>query len=192
MKKIGIITICIISLFCINGCGKKEEIKKPEITEIRAICNLATLKVTYNNVAKYEKNKGEGITHWFEKDREMWIEYKGSAKLGIDMSKVKMTIEEDIITISMPKATVLSTNYENLEDAKYVFSDDGLNKNEFTTEEQREAVKEAQNEMKKNIEGNDQLLNNAQTRAEKLIENYINELGNLTKISYKIKYVYEE
>ena len=51
---------------------------KPELSQVRAICDLATLKTYYHNVAKIKKDKG-----WIlQKDRELWIEYTGMTTIG--------------------------------------------------------------------------------------------------------------
>ena len=69
MKKLKI--IIIIGIIAILGIGigymyaPKRINKQPEISQVRAICNLATLKTYYHNVAKIEKGKD-----WiFQKDR---------------------------------------------------------------------------------------------------------------------------
>ena len=46
---------------------------------------MVTLETYYHNVAEVEKEAGSGITHWFEKDRKLWIEYTGIVKIGIDI-----------------------------------------------------------------------------------------------------------
>lgn len=192
MKKIFISTILILSIFCMCGCEKKQQVeKKPDLTQIRSICNLATLEAYYHNVAKYEKEADSGITHLFEKDREMWIEYTGVAKIGIDMSKVTMKVEGETIKIFIPKAKLLNIDIGEINKDSYIYSDDGWNKNEFTPEEETKAINKAQNEMKKNVENNSQLLLSAQTRAQKLIEKYIKQLGDLSGTSYKIEWEFE-
>ena len=44
--------------------------------------------------------------------------------------------------------------------------------------------------MKETAEGNTQLLEQARSRAQKLIENYIKKLGDLSGVEYEIKWIY--
>ena len=66
-----------------------------------------------------------------------------------------------------------------------------VNKNEFTPEEETEAINIAQNKMRTNVENNSQLLLNAQSRAKDLIEQYLMQIGEWTDINYEITWVFE-
>ena len=116
---------------------------KPEITQIRSICELATLECCYNNVAKSTKEPGTGLSHLGEKQRDFWIEYSGTAKIGIDMSELKMDITDgNIITITVPKAKILSISVDQQsysEDSYVISSDNFIQKNPITTIQQETA-----------------------------------------------------
>ena len=188
-KKILIIVVSIIVIIGIIAimCLPRKINKQPELSQIRAICNLATLKTYYHNVAKLEKNKD-----WIlQKDRELWIEYTGITTIGIDMSKVEMKVENEKVTVTLPMAKLLSIDIdENKIDKKsYVYSQDNiLFKNEITAKDETEAIKQAQSNMKKEVEENQQLLKIAQERAKDLIERYIKQLGELSGNTYKIEW----
>ena len=106
MKKIVI--ILILTAFCLTGCSfgsvndLKDNMKKMELTG-----NLVTYKAYYHTVIEYDKEKGSGLTHLFEKDRKMFIEYTATVKLGIDMTKVKIDVDNDEINVFIPKAIVI-------------------------------------------------------------------------------------
>lgn len=186
-----IIMVVLVGIYLFNRNNKVIN-KKPDLTQVRAICNLATLETYYHNVAKIEKSAGSGISHWFEKDRKLWIEYTGTAKIGIDMSKVNMQINEENITVTLPKAQLLSIDIKEISEESYMYSNDSwINKNEFTPEEETEAINIAQNKMKTNVENNSQLLLNAQSRAKDLIEQYLIQIGEWTDINYEITWVFE-
>ena len=141
---------------------------EPELIQIRNICKLATIKCCYNNVAKSVKSAGTGIWHLGEKERTFWIEYSGEAEIGIDMSEVKMNVVDNEVTITMPEAQILSitVNPESYTDDSYVISPDSkLNKNPILPEEQAEAIKSAQDDMKNSVLNNKSLLISAQDRA---------------------------
>lgn len=198
MKKISYIALCLLAVISLTGCGSQKRVdKEPEISQIRAICNLATLETQYHNVAKVKKGDGGGLGSLFQKERVMWIEYTGIARIGIDMSEVDMKINGENVTVYLPEAKVLNKmdiseskidkdSYYRSEDNKLFF------KNTFTAEDETKAINEAQNNMRRDIENNSQLLKRAQDRAKDLIEQYIEELGLLTGKNYKIDWVYEE
>lgn len=81
------------------------------------------------------------------------------------------------VTITMPKAEILSIGH-NVSEESYYSSEDGLIiRNEITTEEQQKAIVEAQDEMKQEILKNKALFFDAESRAKELIENYIRQIG---------------
>lgn len=103
---------------------------EPDIMQVRSICKLATVECYYHNVAKSEKPAGTGIWHFGEKDRQFWIEYTGTVKLGIDMSKVQMKVNGTDVTVTIPEAEVQQVNVDDdsYNSDSYIFSEDGINK----------------------------------------------------------------
>lgn len=168
---------------------------KPEITQIRSICELATLECCYNNVAKSTKEPGTGLSHLGEKQRTFWIEYSGTAKIGIDMSELKMDITDDnIITITVPKAKILSISVDQesySEDSYVISSDNFIQKNPITADDQTKAISTAQEQIRSEFENNSNLMNSAQDRAQKLIDNYISQIGKATGAEYKVEWIFE-
>lgn len=196
MRRLVSILLCVVLVLSISGCATQKTYDvKPDITQIRSICNLATLECYYHNVAKSTKTAGTQLSDCFEKDREFWIEYTGVAKIGIDMSKVSMEIVEDTVTVHMPEAKLLSVDIleSDLNEGSYIANTDGrLNPNKITAEDQTSAINDAQNKMATSVKENTTLLLNARIRAEKLIENYIVQIGDITGVSYRIKWVYDD
>lgn len=168
---------------------------KPDITQVRSICNLATLECYYHNVAKSTKTAGSGFFHVGEVDRKYWIEYTGTVKIGIDMSKVSMKIHDNKIEIYIPQAKVLSKNILDADfsdDSYFIEEDSWFNKNKITANDQSKVVNNAQEEMVKTVQANKALLLTAQNRAQKLIENYIVQVGKLSNVEYEIEWEYED
>ncbi len=203
MKKyIAILIACIMSLSlcaCANGAGQAEKtetentVSKPELSQIRSICELATLECYYHNVAKSTKTKGTGLAHVGEKERKFWIEYTGVAKIGIDMSEVKMDIDGTSVEITIPGAKILDKEVKTIDEDDYIStSDSWFNKNQITADEQTQAVNDAQNEMVAAVEKNKALLVSAQERAKTLMENYVTQLGEATGVEYQITWKYDE
>lgn len=172
----------------------KEQIL-PNISQIKQISNLAVIRCTYNNVAKGTKEAGTGLSHLGEKDRTFWIEYSGTAEIGIDTSKIIMDIDGKNITITIPKAEILNMkiNEDSYTEDSYTISPDSFwNKNKLTAVEQTYAVNEAQNDMRESINSNASIMSNAENRAKKLIENYINQLNKYSDTQYEIKWQYTQ
>ncbi|MBQ9983561.1 MAG: DUF4230 domain-containing protein [Lachnospiraceae bacterium] len=195
IKKIFIIGIILLTVLIMCSCSaEKKVINEPEITQIRSICNLATLECYYHNVAKSVKTAGEGIAHWGEKERKFWIEYTGVAKVGVDMSKVTMEMDGTNVIISIPDAELMNISVEEstLNEESYISSADGLNSNKITAEDQTAAIENAQKEMEESVKNNSALLLSAQSRAKDLIKNYIDRLGEVSGVEYKITWVYED
>lgn len=110
MKRKIILSIIMILVACSMIACSSDLVflkKKSEISQIRNICNLSTLECYYNNVAKSTKKSKEGLLHMGEKDRIFWIEYTGIARLGIDISKVKIDLDENEVIVTMPKAEII-------------------------------------------------------------------------------------
>ncbi|MBQ8683495.1 MAG: DUF4230 domain-containing protein [Clostridia bacterium] len=176
-----LVVACIATL----ACSCKDNSAVPTETEIRAICELATIRSYYNNVAKETKEKDT----IFQKKREMWIEYEGYADLGVDMQEVSMKLSGNTVTVTIPAAKVLEVGIvdDTLTEDSYVMSADGfLFKNKITTEEQQEAIQKAQAKMEEAVSGNTALLAQAQNRAKSIIENYIRQLGQAAGTEYDI------
>ena len=193
MKK-KLFLFCIICMLAVSVCSCSKDpasVQAPDISRLRAICELATLECYYHNVAISTKEKGSGLPHIGEKEREYWIEYSGVAKLGVNISKVNMEMEGRQIIITIPKAELLGLSDYSFSADSYISEDDGLNKNPITSENQTEAVKAAQEDIRQKFAQDDAMLIRAQEREKNLIENYINQLEKISEVNYEIKWIYE-
>lgn len=200
MKKriIAIVILAVMSVSVLSSCGKKDaEPPKPELSQVQSICNLATLECYYHTVGKIVKNKTDDqqIIDFMKRDRTVWIEYTGIARVGVDMTKVKIDVKGESVQITMPEAELLSLivdpeSYN--EDSFYISEDDWLVKNKITADVQSQAIDNGQEEMRNAILSNTALMKNAQIRAQKLIKNYIEEIGEAAGVTYKITWLYED
>lgn len=184
MKRYFAILLAALMLLS-AGCSKKAAPILPEVEQIRSICQLTTLKCYYNNVAKTTLS----ADHFWEKDRELWIEYEGVAIIGIDMNKVSFDLDDTKVTVTMPKADLLDIGVKEgtLNEDSYIVSKDGfLFKNKVTAEKQQQAVNDAQEKMKETVKKNSALFLQAEQQAKDLIENYINQLGKISGTTYEI------
>jgi len=178
-----------------NTSGPVQEavnVSAPDIAQIRSICELATLECYYHNVAKSVKEKGTGLTHIGEKERVFWIEYSGIAKFGINISKVSMEINDAQVVITIPKAELLGMSGYTFTEDSYISSEDGLNKNPITAQNQTEAIAAAEADIEQKFAHDDAMLMRAQDNAKKLIENYIRQLEQVSGAEYQITWHYED
>lgn len=203
MKKLSAILLAALTGLSLIGCsagqtqsappaaeGASAPQVKPEASQIRNICELATMECYYHNVAKYSEEDAEGFLFW-TKDKRFWIEYSGIVTLGVDVNRVSMEISNDNVTIKLPPATVLDCDVD----------EDSLTKDSFivakgsadiTAEDEQAAFTEAEAKMIESAESNTALLAEARFRAEDLLRSYIENIGNLMGTSYDIDFVYLE
>ena len=108
MKKI--ICTIIASIMCLScvACSSGEQAKEitPQASQMKSICELATMDCYYHNVAKYSKEDASGAL-WWKKDRKFWVEYAGVVTIGIDTTLVNIEVNDDNVTITIPPAKVL-------------------------------------------------------------------------------------
>lgn len=188
MKKI--ISIMLIVAICLSftACSNTDENITPQVSQMKAICELATMQCYYHAVAKYFKEDVSGML-WWEKDRNFWVEYSGIVTIGIDASLVTIEVEGENVTISIPAAKVLSckVDEETLTEKSFIVAKDSAS---VEAKHQTEAFKKAQVKMQEDASNDTVLLANAQQRAQKLLEDYVNNIGDCTGKKYTIKWVY--
>ncbi len=187
MKKMMMLCLVTVILLC-SSCGKKEKPIEPELSQMKSICELATMDCYYHNVAKYSEKDAQGIL-WWKKDKKFWIEYDGVVTIGVDASLVNITVKDDKVTITMPSAEVLGCKVD----------EKTLNENSFVVEkgsadvnavDQTEAFKLAQKNIKESALKDTVLLKNAQQRAQKLLEDYVHNIGEAVGKEYQIQWKY--
>lgn len=197
MKKILFIIISISFILCFTACNKNKDIDlKKAISSVELSGNLVTLQSYYHNVAEVIKPAGTGITHLFEKDRKMWIEYTGTVKLGINLNDVEIKVKNDEINVYVPKAKIIG-NPDILEkeftEKSFIDSIDGfLNKNKITMDDSVGAMSTAQNKMIETVNNDSNLLNSAQKRAKNIIEETIYQITGVSDDVYIINWEYED
>lgn len=198
MKKI--VNIILITLICISfsACSNPKETEhnenyhnvEPQITQMKSICELATMQCYYHNVAKYFEEDVSGILLW-KKDRKFWVEYSGIVTIGIDISTLSINIHDECVTITIPSAKVLNckVDEETLNKDSFIVAKDSA---KVEAEHQIKAFGEAQSKMREAANNDTVLLSNAQQRVQKLLEDYVNNIGDFVGKSYKIEWIYSD
>ncbi|MBU5476504.1 DUF4230 domain-containing protein [Eubacterium sp. MSJ-21] len=191
IKRLAVFCLVVCMLF--SACGKKEEAPKEDLslTQMKSICELATLKCYYHNVAKITKEKD---VLWWDTTAELWIEYSGIVKLGVDITNLDMQVDGSQVTITMPKAKVLSCQVDqtSLDKDSYYTNREGLGAEKINADDQTEAIKTAQENMLENVQSDESLLQQAQNRAQDLLEQYVKNVGDAMGKTYEVSFVTAE
>ena len=190
MKRKKILCLLVISMLCLTGCAdKKEEKKRLIFSAIQSVCELATLKCYYHNVAKSE-TEASGLFKWLGTGyKKIWTEYSGIVELGVDVSKVSVSkpSKDGVVKVTIPDAEILSVDLDE-DSMGEPLTDTGF-MTKITKEEETEALAEAQNHMEETAKENGNLLNQAKERAKSLIEGYVKNVGEQIGKEYTVEWV---
>lgn len=190
MKRKKILCLLVISMLCLTGCSdKKEEKKEADFSAIQSVCELATLKCYYHNVAKSE-TEASGLFKWLGTGyKKIWTEYSGIVELGVDVSKVSVSkpSKDGVVKVTIPDAEILSVDLDE-DSMGEPLTDTGF-MTKITKEEETEALAEAQNHMEETAKENGNLLNQAKERAKSLIEGYVKNVGEQIGKEYTVEWV---
>ena len=193
MKRIIAILLMIASLLALCACGDASvppATEEPQITQMRTICELATMDCYYHNVAKYyEKDADKGILGLGKKDKKFWVEYSGEVTIGLDATLVALQVSGDQVTITIPPAKVLGAKVysDSLTTDSYIIDKDSA---DITAEDQTRVFENAQADMLAQASNDHLLLFNAQQRAQMLLEDYVTNIGNAIGVTYQINWIY--
>ncbi len=157
---------------------------------MKSICELSVMDCFYHNVAKYYEKDAEKFANFISlRDKHFWIEYSGTVRLGIDASLLKIDVDGSTVTITIPPAKILSCTVDEstLKEDSYIVA---KNSAKVTAEDEIEAFKQAQARLQASAENDTTLLQEAQQRAQMLLEDYIQNIGNVSDKVYDIQWVY--
>lgn len=195
MKRIKNFVLCgllCVTAFLLTGCANKDEMIRDSLSGINQIFELATMKCYYHDVAEY-KNEKDGILFGvgnigFQK---AWIEYDAIVKVGIDAGNISISgpDEKHVIYMTVPKAKVLSVDIENI--SKPLTEKGWLTKN-LTANQQTQTMAEARDRVEEEAQNNENLMMQAQKRAQIIIEGYVQTLNDELKTSYTVNWVEAE
>lgn len=184
----------ILSVVCLcTSCKKTDsgyEVVEPQTAQAQSICELATMKCYYHNVAKFMEEDAQGIL-WWKKDKHFWMEYAGVVTLGVDASLVEIKVSGDVVTITLPPGKIMdcSVDEKSLSPASYIIDSASA---DIAAADVTAAVKSAQENMEKAASEDTALLANARQRAQKLLVDYVNNIGEAVGKQYQIEWVYTE
>lgn len=110
-------------------------------------------------------------------------------EFGVDASKVKMEVDGTQVTISIPEAKVLNSKVDSssLTKDSYIVAKNSV---EITWEDETAAFENAQEQLKETASNDSTLLAMAQQRVQSLLEDYVNNIAEITGKKYTIKWIY--
>ena len=174
-------------VLCLTGCGK--ETQTADFSGVTSVCELATLKCYYHNVAKAETEASGIFAKWLKTGyKKLWTEYSGIIEYGIDISQVTVSEPDKngVVTVTMPDAQVLNVDVDEdslgtpLTDTGFLTS--------VTTEEKTTTLAGAQEAMEQQAKENTEMLSQAKARAKTLIEEYIKNVGESIGEEYTVEW----
>ena len=177
-REIRMLAILAVSGVCLTGCAEKK--KEADFSGINSVCELATLKCYYHNVAKAE-TKASGLLKWLGTGyKKIWTEYSGIVELGIDVNKVSISSPgaDGVVRITIPDAEILNVDLD--EDSM------GMPLTETA------ALAKAQDDMEETAKQNSALLAQAKERAKNLIQGYVENVGEQIGEEYTIEWAETE
>ena len=174
-------------VLCLTGCGK--EIQTADFSGVTSVCELATLKCYYHNVAKAETEASGIFAKWLKTGyKKIWTEYSGIIEYGIDISQVTVSEPDKngVVTVTMPDAQVLNVDVDE-DSLGTPLTDTGFLTN-VTTEEKTTTLAGAQEAMEQQAKENTEMLSQAKARAKTLIEEYIKNVGESIGEEYTVEW----
>lgn len=174
-------------VLCLTGCGK--ETQTADFSGVTSVCELATLKCYYHNVAKAETEASGIFAKWLKTGyKKIWTEYSGIIEYGIDISQVTVSEPDKngVVTVTMPDAQVLNVDVD--EDSLGIPLTDTGFLTSVTTEEKTTTLAGAQEAMEQQAKENTEMLSQAKARAKTLIEEYIKNVGESIGEEYTVEW----
>lgn len=174
-------------VLCLTGCGK--ETQTADFSGVTSVCELATLKCYYHNVAKAETEASGVFAKWLKTGyKKIWTEYSGIIEYGIDISQVTVSEPDKncVVTVTMPDAQVLNVDVDE-ESLGTPLTDIGF-LTSVTTEEKTTTLAGAQEAMEQQAKENTEMLSQAKARAKTLIEEYIKNVGESIGEEYTVEW----
>lgn len=186
----------ILLLFSLIGCSvasqsnQEQADKKAEplnLGQLKSVCELATLECYYHNTAKSSTDKK--ILFW-NTNKKLWMEYSGIVKIGIDISRLELDISDQVVTITLPEAKVISCKVDDASLSKDTFYTEqtGFGADQITAQDQTDAFAKAQQTMLEEVEKDESLLFQAQERARTLLLHYVKNIGDTIGVEYEVKW----
>lgn len=175
MIKISSILL-VFACFVFSACeeSRSEALEKVDVLEIKKVGQLSTSEYTIAKVLKLSDD-----TEWYKfGDRKLIIRCEAKVKAGVDLSKVEETdimIDGTSIEITLPKVEIISFNINPYDITTEAEQAGGL-RQKFTQAEKQKVMQLGEQAIKEKL-GETKILEDAQSNAEKFVENFYKSAG---------------
>ena len=186
-KAAGMLLALAVGACSLTGCAEKK--KEADFSGIAAVCELATLKCYYHNVAKAE-TEASGLFKWLGTGyKKICTEYSGIVELGIDVNKVSISSPDSngVVKVAIPEAEILNVDLDEASMSEPLTDKGFFTK--ITKEEETSALAEAQKNMEETARENSALLVQARERAKNVIEGYVKNVGEELGEEYTVEWI---
>lgn len=183
------VLLAMVLFFALSG-RDGEKYYSDDFSSVDRICELATLRCFYHNVAEYEK-EGSGLIRIGQHGhKKLWIEYDGIIDVGIDAARVQINPPDDkgIVRVYVPEAMILGISAD--ENSLNSVMDTGLF-TRITAQERSEVFSQAQSDMKENARTDASTLTQAHKNAKQLIRQYVINVGLQTGRQFTVEWLDE-
>ncbi|MBQ5471030.1 MAG: DUF4230 domain-containing protein, partial [Treponema sp.] len=136
----------------------------------------------YHNLAKIHKD-ADGI---FASDSTIWIDYTSTVKVGFDVSKIKITINDNIVRIGLPEAKAIEEPKIDENSITKVTSKNATEK--ISPEKRLSAIEDAKKSVMDELNKDSAIKKTAENRLKRILKNYIEQIGAFTGITYEIEW----
>ncbi|MEY8461594.1 DUF4230 domain-containing protein [Eggerthellaceae bacterium 24-137] len=185
----AIVLASCLGLGLLAGCGSESPKKDADFSGISSVCELATLKCYYHNVAE-ARQEASGLFGGLLGTgyKKVWMEYSGIVEVGIDVAQVNISqpTEDGVVRVHIPDAQILNI-YLDKDTLSDPMIDTGF-LTEVTMEEKTNAVASAQDNMEETARQNTSILTQAKERAKRTIEGYIINAGDAIGEKYTVQW----
>ncbi|WP_028263399.1 DUF4230 domain-containing protein [Atopobium fossor] len=187
------IVASLVSAFLIAGAvvlpGCKS--KGPDFSNAIQVAKWASYDCYFHDVAKgkFRDNLALLFGH------EIWYEYDAKVQYGIDSKKVKVgkphQVGSDmVVTVQIPKATILGRPAIDPDSINFVAKKDGLLVMwaDLGAQEKQQVLNDAQDKLEEKCSNNTDLLARADKRAQELLKNYVEGIGDELGEKYVVEF----
>lgn len=191
LKIFAVLAVIAIAVLFVPNFFHKDEEKRAEFSAVDKICELATLRCYYHDVAEYVKTPDGLFKYGFGQYgyKKMYIEYNGIVEIGIKVGEVKVgePDKNGIVKIYVPQAEILNVDADKKSMSDPIIETGILTT--ITTEEKASAFSDAQATMRANTEADASIMNQAHNNAKELLKQYIVNAGKQIGVKYTVEWV---
>ena len=183
------VVLAMVLFFTFSG-RDTEKFYSVDFSSVDKICELATLRCFYHNVAEYEKSGSGLLRIGAYGHKKLWIEYDGIIDVGIDASRVQINPPDStgLVRVYVPEAMILGISAD--EKSLGTVMDTGLF-TKISAQERSDVFSKAQSDMKESARTDSSTLTQAHRNAKQLIKQYIISVGVQTGREFTVEWLDE-